>query len=82
LSPFVPRKKRNSRYFRGAKGDDYANPLFPQQKLLTHFTAMKRFVHPLLMLQANATDKDPAKMIEYLVEENRIAASRCIKLFF
>jgi hypothetical protein len=33
LSPFAPRKKRNSRYFRGAKGDDYANPLFPQQKL-------------------------------------------------
>jgi hypothetical protein len=43
LSPFAPRKKRNSRYFRGAKGDDYANPLFPQQKQRTIHAANANF---------------------------------------
>jgi putative transposase len=37
---------------------------------------MKRFVHPLLLLLARATEKELVRMVEYLKAENRILRSR------
>ncbi len=40
---------------------------------------MKRFVHPLLMILAHATEKELVKIIEYLQTENRILRSKLPK---
>jgi predicted RNA-binding protein YlqC (UPF0109 family) len=40
---------------------------------------MKRFIHPLLMLLARATDKELVKIVEYLRAENRILRSKLPK---
>ena len=40
---------------------------------------MKRFVHPLLLLLARATEKELVQMIEYLKAENRILRSKLPK---
>jgi putative transposase len=40
---------------------------------------MKRFVHPLLMLLARASEKDLVQIIEYLKTENRILRNKLTK---
>jgi len=35
---------------------------------------MTRFLHPLLLLVARATEKELVRMIEYLKAENRVLA--------
>jgi putative transposase len=40
---------------------------------------MKRFVHPLLMLLAHATEKELVQIIEYLKAENRILRNKLPK---
>jgi putative transposase len=40
---------------------------------------MKRFVHPLLLLLARATEKELVQMVEYLKAENRILRSKLPK---
>jgi putative transposase len=40
---------------------------------------MKRFIHPLLLLVARATEKDLVQMIEYLKAENRILRNKLPK---
>ncbi len=40
---------------------------------------MKRFVHPLLLLLARATQKELVQMVEYLKAENRMLRSRLPK---
>ena len=40
---------------------------------------MKRFVHPLLLLLARATEKELVQMVEYLKTENRILRSKLPK---
>jgi putative transposase len=40
---------------------------------------MKRFVHPLLLLLARATEKELVQMVEYLKAENRMLRSRLPK---
>ena len=40
---------------------------------------MKRFVHPLLLLLARATEKELVEMVEYLKAENRMLRSRLPK---
>jgi putative transposase len=37
---------------------------------------MKRFLHPLLLLLARATEKELVQMVEYLRTENRILRSK------
>jgi hypothetical protein len=37
---------------------------------------MKRFVHPLLMLLARATEKELVQMVEYLKAENRMLRNK------
>jgi putative transposase len=40
---------------------------------------MKRFVHPLLLLLARATDKDLVQLVKYLKTENRILRNKLPK---
>ena len=40
---------------------------------------MKRFVHPLLLLLARATEKELVQMVEYLKAENRMLRSKLPK---
>ncbi len=40
---------------------------------------MKRFLHPLLLLLARATEKELVQMVEYLRTENRILRSKLPK---
>jgi putative transposase len=40
---------------------------------------MKRFIHPLLLLVARATEKDLVQMVEYLKVENRILRNKLPK---
>jgi putative transposase len=40
---------------------------------------MKRFVHPLLLLLARATQKELVQMVKYLKAENRMLRSRLPK---
>jgi hypothetical protein len=40
------------------------------------FIAMTRFMHPLFLLIARFTDKQHAKLVEYLLAKNRILRSK------
>ena len=40
---------------------------------------MKRFIHPLLLLIATATEKEATKYIEYLKAKNRILRNKLSK---
>ena len=51
----------------------------PFQQALTHYTHMKRIIHPLLLLIARATEKEATQYIEYLKAENRILRSKLPK---
>ena len=46
---------------------------------LSHYTAVKKIIHPLLLLIAKATEKEATKYIEYLKAENRILRSKLPK---